>query len=450
MKIGTQLFADGVAVAVAAGCSLAGTAFAQTSPTSGPLSSQPGLNDVQLPTAVAIETLCPRLAPPNPQGTPEQRLRNSCATLLRNASNPATPAALQAVAPEEIHAAGRVATTSPGGSPVSGRLLTLRSRGRGLMLADSGLSLNGLRLSAADLLPAGSRGGGAAADTELGSRWGGFINGNYNTGDHDDSSREDRFEFDDAGLTAGVDYRISDAFVAGLAGSWSETDVDFKNNLGSIDTTNWGVTAYGSYTMGNWYFDGQLAFSRMDYDTRRNIVSPALGFNTTAKGSTDGDQMTLSIGGGYEMRTGNLTVTPYGRLDYLRLEVDSFTETEEISGLGLDVNSQTTESLQSAIGARISTPISTGVGVFMPYATVEWNHEYENDSEGLAAKYTHDPFNTFFVIPSEEPDRNFFTVGLGVAATFQRGLSAFVNVDTVLGLSRTDAYAVTVGVRAEF
>lgn len=454
MNMRNRFFSSGLTAAIAAGFTCAGPVLAQVpepSPIAGLLSNQPGLNDVQRPAAVAIETFCPFLPSRNAQGSPVERLSNSCTTMVQNASSSQTPRALQAVAAEEMHAQGRMATSSLRGNAVSGRLLALRSGGRGLLLAGSNFNFGGARYSAADFLPAGSRGGGAAADSGLGSRWGGFINANYNRGDRDDSGREDSFDFYDYGLTGGIDYRFSDALVGGVAVSWSDTDVDFSGGLGGIESTNWGLTAYFSYTVGAWYVDGQLGAARIEYDTRRNIVVPLpIGFNSTAKGSTDADQWTASLGAGYDMKVGKATLTPYGRVDYLRLEVDGFTEKETLTGLGLDIRSQTTTSLQTALGVRASTPISTGAGVFTPYATLEWNHEYENDSDNLVAKYTHDPFNTTFAIPTEKPDRDFFTLGLGVSAVYPRGLSAFVNLDTVLGLNRTNSYAITVGLRGEF
>lgn len=449
-----QLISHGTGAVLFAAFTYCGPTFAQVpgpSPAAGVVSGQPGLTETQRATAVAIETFCPFLPTPNVSGSATERLSASCTAMVVNASSSETPGALQAIASEELFAPGRVATSSTGGNAISGRLLALRSGGRGLMLAGSTVTIDGIQYAAADLLPVGTRGGGAAADSSFGGRWGGFINAHYNTGDRDDSALEDSFDFDDYGLTAGVDYRISDALVAGVALSWSDTEVDFDRNLGSVDTDTWGLTGYGSYTHGPWYVDAQLAYASLDFDSRRNIVVAApIGFNTAAKGSTDGDQWSASVGAGYNMSHGDITVTPYGRLDYLRLKVDGFTESEPAAGLGLDIGDQTTKSLQTAIGARVSKAISTTSGVLTPYATLEWNHEYQNDRRTLVAKYTADPFNTFFAIPTEDPDRNFFTLGLGVVAVYPNGLSAFANVDAVLGLEKTDSYAFTIGLRSEF
>jgi len=435
------------ATAWAWGC--AGAAFAQVSPV---LVTVPGLNALQLPTARAIDILCPQLASRS-LTSGEQQLFTSCSAMRASVSS-STPAevafAVQATAAEEMHAQGRVATSAVGRNAIYGRLLALRGGGRGFLLTGSGFDEGDRFGTAADALPDRARGGGAAGDDALAGRWGGFLNANYNTGDRDGTEREDGFEFNDYGLTGGLDYRFSDALAVGVALSWSQTDVDFSRDAGDVESANWGLSAYASYTIGDWYVDGHVGFSRLDYDTRRNIVVPALGFNTAARGSTEGDQWTATVGAGYDLRLRNLTVTPYGRVDYLHLDVDGFTEREPSAGLGLDIGSRTTRSLQSAVGARLSTPLSTARGVFTPYAAVEWNHEFQNDSRSLVAKFTHDPFNTFFAIPTERPDRNFFTVSLGVATVFAGGMSAFANLDSVVGLEDTESYAFTVGVRGEF
>ncbi len=441
----------GAIVAAGIGCGAALAQVSSPSPVAGVMSNRSDLTETQRATAVAIETFCPFLPPPNPAGTATERLSNSCTQMVRNSKDSVIPTALQAIASEEMHATGRVATAATGGNAVAGRLLALRGSGRGLLLSDSTITIDGRRHAARDLLPAGSRGGGAAADPGLGSRLGGFVNANYNRGDRDRTDREDGFDFRDAGLTAGVDYRFSDAFVGGVALSWSDTRIDFSDNLGDIGSKALGIVAYGSHAAGPWYVDGQLGYARMDYDTRRNIVVAApIGFNTAATGSTDGSQLTASIGTGYAFSTGSTTVTPYGRLGYMRLRVDGFTESEPVSGLGLAVGAQTTHSLQSALGARVTKALSTSFGVLTPYASLEWNHEFRNDSKPLVARYAADPFNTFFAIPTEHPDRNFFTLGLGVVTVYANGLSAFLNIDTVLGLAKTKSHALTIGIRGEF
>ena len=48
--------------------------------------------------------------------------------------------------------------------------------------------------------------------------------------------------------------------------------------------------------------------------------------------------------------------------------------------------------------------MNTSAGVFGPYFTAYWMHEFENDNPSIISKYVNDPFNTFFVIPTAESD----------------------------------------------
>ena len=454
-------------IAAALGLVGLGAAHAQVpgqSPAEGVLTGLPGLNQVQAAAAGVTETICPFLTAPDALGSPEARLSDTCTRLVVSAlangsdfdlglTTAQLAAALQAVAPEEMTAAGRIAVEGSLSNPVNGRLLALRAGGRGLLLAGSGFTIDGKALSLAQLLPAGSR-GGSAGDGEFGGRWGGFINANYNSGDRDASRNEDAFDFSDAGLTAGIDYRFMDGLVGGVALSWSKTDADFDANLGTVESDNFGVSLYMSYATDTWYVDGRLALSKIDFDTERRIVvasnTAAEGIDTTAFGSTDGDQVSFNAGGGYNFELAGMTVTPYGRLDYLKLDVDGFTEREDKEGMGLAIDDHDTESLQSAIGGRVARTYSTASGVFTPYAGIEWNHEFQNDETSLVARYANDPFNQSFTITTDDPDRDYFTLSLGASAVFPHGVAAFVNFDTALGLADTRSYAFTLGGRVEF
>jgi outer membrane autotransporter protein len=319
-------------------------------------------------------------------------------------------------------------------------------------VADSSIDVDGVLVATDKVLGANARGGGAAADAS--SAWGGFLNVNYNTGDRSQTSRQFGFDFDSWGVTGGVDHRFNPDIVAGAALTYDHNKADYEFGLGDVKGDGVSLSLYGSWTNGPWYFDGHVSYSWIDYDTRRNIVVPTFtsvpGINTSATGSTKGTQGTISVGVGYDWKTQGMTVTPYGRVGYLHLDIDSFTESENISSLGLDINGQSMNSLQTALGVRASGVISTSYGVLGPYAGVEWNHEFEDNSRNITAAYTFDPFRTFFVIPTDGPDRDFFTLSLGISAQFARGIAGFFSVQSVQGLSHVTNTGFTLGIRGEF
>ena len=100
--------------------------------------------------------------------------------------------------------------------------------------------------------------------------------------------------------------------------------------------------------------------------------------------------------------------------------------------------------------------------------SAEWFHEFRNDARVIRAKYALEneladqgiaDFSTefgfgncvsCFDLVSDDPEDDYFVVGLGIAATTQRGLQSFLMVEGLLGHSYLSAVAVTVGLRGQF
>ena len=118
--------------------------------------------------------------------------------------------------------------------------------------------------------------------------------------------------------------------------------------------------------------------------------------------------------------------------------------------MALRVEKQSVSSLQTALGVRVSRSISSGSGVFIPQAFAAYHHEVDNDSRSIGVRFVNDPAGTAFAIPSEDPDRNFFTLGLGVSGVFARGVSDFLNYETVLGMKDVSNHIISAGLRMEW
>jgi outer membrane lipase/esterase len=144
------------------------------------------------------------------------------------------------------------------------------------------------------------------------------------------------------------------------------------------------------------------------------------------------------------------TITPSARLSYLWVKNKAFNESEPVNGLGLAVDSRTLQSLQSALGAKFGTSVSTASGVFGPYFNAQWMHEFKNDSPSIVSKYVNDPFNTVFAIPTANPTRDYAVLMVGSTATFTNNLSGFLQFSAALGLNNETNYGVVLGIRKQF
>ena len=474
--LGKKVAVVGGSVVVCAG--FAGTVAGQGLP------AVPGLTVLQQPVATTVQNVCialnglggnPPIAHPNPNGTPSERLSNSCTLMVSSSlfnqgitppfdpngqfnlkiSNAQLATGVQAIAPVQMNAQKQIGVEAAKVNGIGARLLDLRDGARGIVV---GLNGESTQKSASDPRTTplrGATGGAAAADDAGGGPWGGFFNVAYSWGNVDQTTLQDAYKYGSFSLLAGADYRVNDKFVVGGAFSYSDTQSDYEQSLGNVKAQTYGVLGYATYYVDDWYVDGLLAYGAVNYDSTRNINIPsnnpaAPAIITSATSSPRGDQWSAAIGVGKNYTYDNTNITPFLRLGYIWVKNKAFSENEPIDGLGLGVNERTVRSLQSALGAKVSKSFSTSLGVFTPYFSAQWMHEFENDNPSIISKYVADPTNQFFAIPTASPTRDYAVIILGSSAQFPNNLSGFLQFSAAAGLQNETNYGVVVGVRKQF
>ena len=445
----------------------------------GELVLAPGLTPPQRSMAAAIDIVCPKLLAAGfaTQDSATGDLTRRCREMRQTANalqgvgptafslgltNDQLANALGLLTPEQAAAQGRPAfnVEANPSRAIAGRLSALRQGARGITAGDLRLDIDGKAVASSRPLGLDGRGGGASADAPgSAGGLGAFVNGSFGFGDKDGTERESGFDFEAGLATAGVDYRFTDSLVAGLAASYSRTTTDFEAGLGDADTQRYGLSLYATNYWGALYVDLLAGFAWNVYDMTRRIsygAGPGAGagaagvaVDLTALGDTDGPQYTVNVGTGYEFRAAGFSVTPFLRLEFTGLHIDGYTESGA-SGLDLTVKSQDVFSLQQALGGQLARPFSTPIAVLVPSVRAEWRHEFLDSKRRITAKYANDPFNIFFSIPTDGPDRDFFALAAGLSAQFPQGIAAFFNYDTVLGLRDVTSHNFTGGVRVEF
>ena len=381
-------------------------------------------------------------------------------------SNDELASGLQHVATEEFAASGQLGT-EVGSNRINigiNRLVEVRRGAKGFSIA--GLSPGSSTLLAANSQQldsySGER-GGAAGDSEVWDKLGVFITGNYSTGDRDRTSRTDSFDFDTYGATLGMDYRFTKNYIIGAAISYNDLDSDFDKRRtvagGGVNAESWGGFVYGTYYQDRFYIDGLAGYARSDYDVKRKInitnnnpdVFGGEDIRASVKGSPDSDDYTASIGGGYHFGQSALSYGPYGRLTYLKVKVDDYKESGAGKfGLNLDVDGQDWKSVTSVLGGQIAYASSQNYGVVTPQGRLAWVHDYEDDSTRMKATYVDDPRKNTLLAITDDPDSDYFELGVGVSAVFKNGVQAFFNYDTVLGMDDFTIHMFTLGGRWEF
>jgi outer membrane autotransporter protein len=404
-----------------------------------------GLSENEKNTAEALDNTCDAL-----EGGTEglEALAAACSTTGDEALT-----MIEQVTPNQIASQGNnsVEIQHTQFTNINLRMFKLRGGAIGASANDLALNFDGQPLVNKGLayLLSNATGGAASADepSPLG-RLGLFINGSGSFGDTDSTDDELGFDFDTAGITAGADYRITDTLILGGALGYVSSDFDFDNNQGDQDVTGYTVSAYGTwYQSEKVYVDGILSYGWNDFDMERRIIFGTT--DVTAEGSPDGTEFAASIGAGYDFNYGAFSFGPFGRVGYIKAEVDDYEE-DPAGGLEQAYEEQDVESLTTLLGGQVSYAISTRRGVFLPQLRFEWAHEFEDDSEIIVARFLNDPTSGSFNVGTDDPDTDYFNLGAGVSAVFAAGRSAFIYYETSAGRDDITEHSIAGGLRFEF
>lgn len=256
------------------------------------------------------------------------------------------------------------------------------------------------------------------------------------------------FNFNNFGLNGGVDYRITDNWVAGLAFTYQRANSRFLSARGDTNNDAYSGSIYTSYYITEGlHVEATGSYGGLDYETFRNATLVD-GTKERLRGKPGAENYGFSFGGGYDFTYQSFTFAPYARTDYIGLDVDAFRETGGITAV--QFQKQNIRSLTSTVGGQISRAISFPWGVLTPQLRGEWHHQFLDNARRISGSFVSDPASTQFNIFSGPPDRDFYTLGADLSGTFAHGISAFLGYQTLLGSKFIESHKVMLGTRVEF
>ena len=372
--------------------------------------------------------------------------------------------ALEQITPADLGAALDTALTGTQTqmAGIRSRMASLRAGVMGIDLERLNIHRGGWTLSGRDLrhllASLGGGGPGAEVDSHLGAL-GIFASGTFNFGDRGSTDDQTGYDFKSRELTLGADYRFTDQFVLGAALSHTAIDADMDEAGGYLDTRGYGVTLYGTYYPSDrFYFDGMVNYGWNDYDQRRNVIYRVQDVDVDQHFDSDysGRQFFVDLGAGYQFARGNLSLGPEVRLSYLDVRVDAFEERAGGGGPGsawaVEVEEQDLRSLVSSVGGRASYLIAQPWGTLQPQVEFGWLHEFNDDSRLVRGRFLEGAAvpDNLFQLAMDPVDKDYFRLGLGLSARFDRGPSALVQYRTLLGYRNLEDHAITTELRWEF
>ncbi len=443
------------------------------------LVSIPGLDTVQLQMARSIDNVCPTIN--GITTTAAQQLAAVCnamtgtAVKLQGGSN---PAGLPAISGLSLTGLANALTQINGGAElvvptnqasilrgvqagaVGSRLSILHMRMMGGGPADDSATRFAVNdaTDAQDSSPRVQLTQNGPSNVSLWSgKLGAFVNVLGQFGSSDTTGSQNGYSFNNEGFLAGVDYQFTPSFVAGVAFGYTYSDTDFDSSPQSppgqfLHSNLFQGNLYSTiYATDALYLDGVISIGGGNNNSSRTIVVPGLPFSgSTATGSFNTTTYGLSLGGGYNIPMGTLTLTPTARFEYHRIATSAYGESGA-AALDLNYGSSTAKAVLSFLGGQASYAISTGFGVITPTVRANWAHQYNSGDTGVSVKYSADPTGlSAFTLVGDSPVKDYFDLGVGAAMQLAGSLSGFVNYDAILGLSHTSFNSFTGGVRYAF
>jgi len=251
-----------------------------------------------------------------------------------------------------------------------------------------------------------------------------------------------RYDSDMAGFAAGFDRQIGSSFLLGASLGYSHTKVDMKDLSDDATISSYQGSLYGIYRMNPFYLSAIAAYGYNRYDTTRDISFGTI--SRRAKASYAGQTLGGYLEGGYRIATPPVDIIPLVSLTGISLMRDGFTE-RDAGALCLNAGSDTTSSLMSSLGVRLTKDYRVSSGTLTPALRMTWDHEFANDDYALDASFAGYPLSTF-TARGDRPHRDSLGASLSLAFEAKENISLNLTYDGSFS-GDTTQHAGTVGLR---
>ncbi len=408
-------------------------------------------NAAQREAVRAIAIICPTSGRANP------RFQQDCNSLVGAAiaGNGAVRDALAALVADQTPVAANRAFLAGASDLLSARV----SGGFGKMGGGSGLmGLSEFSTHTSNKSP----GWNLAADEGAGfGPWSLFGSIESAQIDRNASADQDGFDSSAFGVLVGLDRSVGENGVFGGAFRYRKTSADYTGGSGELDQRDLIGDVYLSLRgQSPWYFTalGSIGKRSSDQTRRANYtIDASTSVAQSYFSDFDTDLLSGALTLGYQANFDAFNLDPYLQLEYARQEVDGYDERASNAagngaGWAVQVADVVGSSTNASVGANASWAISGSNGVYQPFLGLRWTQVIDSQENNVGLRYLGDigaARETFFAGTDEE-DRSYGTLLLGLSAQFAQGVGGFLRLSRHFGESRYDNTSAQLGFRFEF
>jgi len=424
-----------------------------------------GLSEVQLSLAKSIHDICPKLADKTDKTTNETNLFFACRAMIQTSNDIQGEGtstyslglsendlieALDTIAHEESATTGSVFTKHPQNlnATIGNRINQIRTIN--LRTYTGNIKINNQQLPLI-IFNADENKKSIASALSF------YTNGSYNSGGKKSSTREDSYDYFSSSILAGADLRLNNYSFFGAALSYSYTSADITSDSykNLTETQGFGSVLYATFHSRDSYLSFTINSNSQNIDSKRYV--PSIDFQNSSitgaqalKASSAAKTSGFGVSAGHDNSFGSINFSHYGKLSFQQIYVDAYNE-NSANPLALHIDDDKISSFRSTVGMNLSHIGSYSFGVLTEFLKIEWIHEFENQSRNINASYLYDPFDnpSVFSAPTEEPDRDFFLVSIGLTTVLPMGTQAFFSYENTSGMNRITNHSFVLGARWE-
>jgi outer membrane autotransporter protein len=272
-------------------------------------------------------------------------------------------------------------------------------------------------------------------------RWGVWVTGYGDFVNVDSEGPAKGYDYTNGGVTVGADYRVTDHFLIGIMGGYAHTWTDLKPS-GSVGVdTGWGGLYVGYFNEGFYVLGAAFGGGNTFDTTRAALVGPP------ATGSSDSQELSTFLSGGYDFHFKHLTIGPTVAMQYSYMNISGFSEQSSIAPVKVSEDSE--ESWRTDLGVRAWYNFQVGrVGV-RPFGRVAWEHEFEESALPVTARLVDIP-GTPVTVFGPSLGHESAVVNAGIAVEWNSCFSTYVSYDGQLGREHYRSNGVSGGFKISF
>lgn len=242
------------------------------------------------------------------------------------------------------------------------------------------------------------------------------------------------------GVSTGVDYRFTPTVTAGVGIGFGRDVSDIGDTGTRSNGRSLSTALYASYHPDAVFVDGLLGYSRLDFDSKRDVSET----DAFARGSRAGSQVFGALTSGYEFRSPQSLVSPYGRVQVSQTRLERYTESD--AGIyNLAFAPQRFSQVTGSAGLRAEHRVPLTWGGVRLQSRVEYSR-LMNDTGSARVGYADTGSDTWRMSLYEQ-NRQSLALGVGVDMQLPNGVTPGLAYQGTLGLDDSGSRAQTIMAR---